>query len=407
MIKSNRKISQYFIRNYLNQAILKQIFLEPQTRTSLIEYFGVRPNTISEHISELLEEEKIVQSDPIKTGGRDLVTLKINNNHSFYAGIMLDGEKIKGVVIGLAGEIVYKYAVINQQPSKKKEFIDNILDVVSHIIDNTPGTKIDSLCFAGEHFSERDNTYHSEYIDNFEMVDFISYLKKFTKLRIEFNSGIYSKTLAERWFGKGKGVDNFAFFNFGPGVSVGIVNRNILNQGAYQISGQLGHTRNFSNKKCRCGRVGCLETVASVWAVKDFLRNNPDILPEHKIKRIDTLPLTDLLETYLNSVVVDKNRKSILHLMEMTEYLSIAIRNIVDVFAPSKIILGGIMFKAKNIILPIIENEIRSKLFPFEDKDLLIEISELGEYNGAIGAATFLLEEIYNIPEPEFFFELI
>jgi hypothetical protein len=52
-------------------------------------------------------------------------------------------------------------------------------------------------------------------------------------------------------------------------------------------------------------------------------------------------------------------------------------------------------------------NEIRSRLFPFEDKDSIIETSELGEYNGAIWAKTFLLEEIYNIPEPEFFFDLI
>ena len=65
------------------------------------------------------------------------------------------------------------------------------------------------------------------------------------------------------------------------------------------------------------------------------------------------------------------------------------------------------MLRAKNIILPTIENEISSKLFPFEEKDISVEVSELGEYNGAIGAATFLLEEIYDIPEPEYYFDLI
>lgn len=407
MNNSNNKISQYFIRHYLNRAILKQIFLKPQTRTSLIEYFGVRPNTISEHINELLEEEKIIQSDPIKTGGRDLVTLKINNNHSYYAGVIIEGEKIKGVTMGFAGELVYKYSAINPQPSGNKEFVDNIIDVVSHIIDNTPDNKICSLCLAGEHFSKKNNTYHSEYIDSYEMVDFISYFKKLTKLRFKFQSGIYSKTMAERWFGKGKGIENFAFFNLGTGVSAGIVHKNILNQGAYHIGGQLGHTRRFSDKKCRCGRIGCLETVASVWAVKDFLRNNPDILSEQMTKKIDVLPLTNIIDSYLNSAIIEKKRKSILHLMGMAEYWAIAIRNIIDILAPSKIIIGGTMLKAKNIILPIIENEVKSKLFPFEDKDILIEVSELGEYNGAIGAATFLLEEIYNIPEPEYFFDLI
>ena len=78
----------------------------------------------------------------------------------------------------------------------------------------------------------------------------------------------------------------------------------------------------------------------------------------------------------------------------------------------SKTLSGGYLFVypySKDQILCNckVKNEVKSKLFPFEDKDILIEVSELGEYNGAIGAATFLMEEIYNIPEPEYFFDLI
>jgi len=334
------------------------------------------------------------------------VTWKINNDKSYYAGVIIEGEKIKGVTVGLAGETVYQFSAINPQPSGSKEFSDNIIDVVSHLLDNSPG-KIESICFAGEHFSGMDQTYHSEYIDNYAMVDFVSLIKKVTNLKLQFQSGIYSKTLAERWFGKGRGIDNFAFLNLGTGVSVGIVHKNILNQGAYKIGGQLGHTRRFSNKKCRCGRIGCLETVASVWAVKSFLEQNPDILGEEITRRLDNLPLAETLNYYLDSILEEKNKKSVIHLMGMAESWAIAIRNIVDVLAPKKVILGGSMLRAKDIILPIIENEIHSKLFPFEEKDISIEISELGEYNGAIGAATFLLEKIYNIPEPEYYFDLI
>jgi len=62
----------------------------------------------------------------------------------------------------------------------------------------------------------------------------------------------------------------------------------------------------------------------------------------------------------------------------------------------------GISFllRAKSIILPLVENEINIKLFPFEDKNTVVEVSDLGEYNAVIGAATFLLEEFYDIPEP-------
>jgi N-acetylglucosamine repressor len=403
---NDRRISQFFIRHYLNKAILKQIFLAPQTRQSLIELFGVRPNTISEHINELLREKMIVQREPIKTGGRDLLTLKINNDHSYYSGLIIEGEKIKGVTMGLAGEIVYRFSAINPQPSGNKEFVENINDVVSHLIDNSPG-KIEAICIAGEYFSEKDQTYHSEYIDKYAKVDFASRIQETTNIKLKFQSGIYSKTLAERWFGKGKGIENFVFFNLGTGVSVGIVHKNILNQGAYKIGGQLGHTRRFSDKRCRCGRIGCLETVASVWAVKDFLEQNPDVLGQETTVRLSRMPLTEILTRYLDSVLEEKNKKSVLHLMGMAESWAIAVRNMIDLVAPKKIILGGSMLRAKSIILPTIENEINSKLFPFVEKDISVEVSELGEYNGAIGAVTFLLEEIYDIPEPEYYFDLI
>lgn len=106
-------------------------------------------------------------------------------------------------------------------------------------------------------------------------------------------------------------------------------------------------------------------------------------------------------------MTVEKNRKSVLFLMEMAEYWAVAIRNIVDVLAPKKIILGGTMLQAKSIILPLVENEINTKLFPFEDKNAVVEVSDLGEYNAAIGAATFLMQEFYAIPEPEYYYDLI
>lgn len=403
---NEKKISQFFIRHYLGKAILKQIFLRPQTRASLIEFFRVRPNTISEHISELLQAGMIVPSEPIKTGGRDLVTLKINNDHSFYAGIIIEGEKIKGVVVGLAGEAVYQYSMVNPQPSGSKEFVENIAEVVSHLL-NHSRRKIESICFSGEHFSEGNHVYHSDYIAGYAAADFLPRIKKLSALRCKFQSGIYSKIMAERWFGKGRGVDNFAFINIGTGVSAGVVHKSILNQGAYQIGGQLGHSRRFSEKKCRCGRIGCLETVASVWAVKEFLEKNRDILGETRSGKLHTTPLTEILSNYLDSILQQQNRKAMLHLKKMARHWAVAIRNVVDLLAPGKIIVGGTMLQARNIILPIIESEINSRLFPFEEKHIPVEVSELGEYNGAIGAATFLLEELYSIPEPEYYFELI
>ena len=137
------------------------------------------------------------------------------------------------------------------------------------------------------------------------------------------------------------------------------------------------------------------------------MEKNTDVLGAPITGKLHSLPLSKVIDHFLDSVLIEKNRKSILHLMEMAEYWAVAIRNLIDVLAPKKVIVGGSMLRAKSLILPIIENEIEAHLFPFEESGVGVEVSDLGEYNGAIGAATFLLAEIYDIPEPEYYFDLI
>jgi predicted NBD/HSP70 family sugar kinase len=144
-----------------------------------------------------------------------------------------------------------------------------------------------------------------------------------------------------------------------------------------------------------------------VWAVKDFLKANPDVLGQPATRNLDSIPLAGVLTSYLDAAVTRKNAESILHLKGMARNWAIAVRNIVDLLAPGTVILGGAMLAAKEVILPVIEDELKSGLFPFEDRTTSLRLSQLGEYNGAMGAAAFLLEEIYSIPEPEYYFDLI
>ncbi len=164
------------------------------------------------------------------------------------------------------------------------------------------------------------------------------------------------------------------------------------------IGGELGHTRSFSNKKCRCGRTGCLETVASVWAIKEYLKEHPDLLTKDQLIHLDSLPVSDVLELYLELSLVKKHEQVIEHLRLMSRALGVAIRNTLDLVMRKQIILSGFMMKAADIIIPEIEKEISKSLFPFERKPISVMVSGLDMYAPSQGAAMFLLaEEILSV----------
>ena len=114
--------------------MLRRIFLYRASRGELQSHFKIRPNLVSDIISQFLEEDRIVQGQTVSTGGRPVRKFEINNSHSSYAGIMLSDDRISGVVMGYGGRIIYRYEVLNALDIGTEGFIDNLLNVISHVI---------------------------------------------------------------------------------------------------------------------------------------------------------------------------------------------------------------------------------------------------------------------------------
>ena len=76
-------------------------------------------------------------------------------------------------------------------------------------------------------------------------------------------------TLAERWVGAARGLDNFAAIHLGQRVSGGVVLDGQLLDGALGHAGRVGHMIvNPEGRRCRCGGRGCLDAEASVGSIE-------------------------------------------------------------------------------------------------------------------------------------------
>ncbi|MET9465474.1 ROK family transcriptional regulator [Streptomyces sp. NPDC006544] len=89
-----------------------------------------------------------------------------------------------------------------------------------------------------------------------------------TGLGVTVENDVKALTVAEHWFGEGVGTDSFALVTVGSGIGCGIVVDGRLLTGAYGVAGEIGHICvDPDGTRCRCGRQGCAETVATTGAI--------------------------------------------------------------------------------------------------------------------------------------------
>lgn len=180
--------------------------------------------------------------------------------------------------------------------------------------------------------------------------------------------------LGESIAGAGRNVSDLVLLTIGNGLGGGIILNGEVFEGGMIGGAELGHqVIRVNGRRCTCGRKGCLEAYVSVGALRRaaHLAAGKEVSLEEFFKRVDREDV-DMIE------VLD----------QYTLMLGQGVVNIVNMFRPQLILLGGVMSRyADRLIEPIVEM-IKADSFGGEGSRLpKIEIAMLGDTAGIIGAA--------------------
>jgi N-acetylglucosamine repressor len=136
--------------------------------------------------------------------------------------------------------------------------------------------------------------------------------------------------LAEYVYGEARNLDSFAVLDMCTGIGLGVMVNNIFLTGHSGFAGEMGHIPVApSGKRCRCGRRGCLETVASEWA-----------LVERVSERFGRpVPFDEIMSLALRG---DKLVR--FELNRLSKYLAVALAHVVNLFDPQCVFLNGRLF---------------------------------------------------------------
>ena len=199
------------------------------------------------------------------------------------------------------------------------------------------------------------------------------------------NAAAYGELIA----GAGKGVNNFVMITLGTGVGGGAIIDGKMLTGSNYAGGELGHTViDINGQMCSCGRQGCFEAYASATALirqtKQAMVKYPNSIMwdivKGNIDAVNGLTAFDAMRKgdEAGKAVVDK----------YVYYLSVGIANMINIFQPEILCIGGGVSKeGDNIIVPlqkIVDGENYARLM---EKKAVIKAAELGNDAGIIGAA--------------------
>ncbi len=142
-------------------------------------------------------------------------------------------------------------------------------------------------------------------------------------------------TLAELWFGAGRGLSDFAVVTIEHGVGMGVVINHRIYRGAQGLGMELGHTKvQLDGALCRCGQRGCLEAYVADYALAREATTALNWVGK------DGQSINVLLESlYDHAKAGNTAARSIFR--RAGRYLAVGLSNVVNLFDPSLIILSG------------------------------------------------------------------
>ncbi len=203
------------------------------------------------------------------------------------------------------------------------------------------------------------------------------------RLPIVIENDVNAFVLAEQRLGAARDLENVIGLTLGTGVGGGIIIDGKLYRGTTGGAGELGHmVIKHDGPRCKCGNTGCLESLVGSQAIVN--RYNDLRFRAHQ--RLSN----DITVAEIAANARRRDALAVQALAETGRLLGIGLANLVNIFNPQAIVIGGGVAQAGRLILMPAIAEMRTRAMPYNARGVKVLKAKLGELAGAIGASLCL-----------------
>jgi glucokinase-like ROK family protein len=375
------------------------------SRAELVTKSGLSAPTVTRIVNGLIHEEKLVISVGMGTsnGGRPPVLLKFNGEKNYIIGVDLGATTTRGVLSDLNG----KYIEEIDFPTRLEAGFDEIMKDVAGLINNLAGSEKKSarytiygvgIAVAGLIDMKKDLVEYSPDFD-WHNVDIIKALRDKVEYPVIFDNVTRLMALGGMCYGKGQRMRNFICVNVGYGIGSGIIANGELLMGSEGFAGEFGHMTidKDSDIQCNCTKYGCLEALASGKAIaltaqSRLARGQQSLLNEMcggDISKVTTKMVADAAKEG-DELALNVFRRAM-------EYIGIGVANLVNLFNPEMIVIGGGVSMAGDIFFNSIKEVVAKHIMQSTPRDVPIYPVAYGQNAALMGAFALILNKVLNL----------
>jgi glucokinase len=304
----------------------------------------------------------------------------------YVVGVDFGGTHLRAALIDEQGKIVARDKRKTEAKSGSKRVIARIANAVRDVMAKVSPEEVRGV---GVIAPGPSNPYtgvvlKAPNLDGWEMIALESELEAHLDKDVWIGNDANLAALAEHRYGAGRGYSDIIYVTVSTGIGGGIIVNNEMLLGAQGLGAEIGHMQIMPDGPlCGCGNRGCVEAVASGPNIARVMRE--------RIKHGGNSSLQETLDDIRTEQVVSAAQAgdalAIEVLEEAGDYVGMAIANLVHIFNPQRIIIGGGVSNAGDLLLTPMRRTAQWRTMPLYHDTFDIVTAELGDDVGLLGAA--------------------
>jgi glucokinase-like ROK family protein len=377
------------------------------TRPDLVRSSELGRAVITQRLEQLIALDLIVEGDVLAVPrGRSPRGLQFNKLRGYVLAADIGAQGMFVGLADLAGGILERVYLPNDISVGPEETLKTVIAEFDKILHNRQRFEVHlwgiGISIPGPVEFATGRAISPPIMPGWNEFDIRDMLQERYSVPVWIDNDVNVMALGELRAGAAVDHSDIVVVKISTGIGAGLVSNGVLHRGAQGSAGDIGHVKVSDDPsiQCRCGNTGCLEALASGWALAQrgaelAARGESPFLAE----RAEHHPLA---AADVVAGAVSGDRASVVLMTESARLVGDTLARIVNFFNPSLILLGGRLMLAGDAYLATVRNIVYSRSLPLATRELVIAKVALGERAALHGATALALDEIFR---PAYFAE--
>lgn len=371
---------------------------QPISRADLARRMGVARGSVTPLVRELIEDGLIYEGTTGQTRrGRKPTLLHVRTRDRLAVGIDVRSSRTSVMLNDFAGREVGTEAF--STPSRPDKLVAELVRRVGRLL--TAHSELGACEGVGVvvpgMVDRRSGVVLNAPTLGWRNVDLRAALAAKLELPVHIERDAVACALAHMWLSQtsGDGVDNFVYLTVSDGVGTGLVANGEVIRGYRSTAGEFGHIPlTLDGPRCECGALGCLEAYTSNWAtVARYLGRELSSRESYALIRTHGLDVVGVIARARSG-----DAAALSALTETGRYLGTGIANILNSFSPARVVVGGEIAAAWDLIESAVLGAMRERTLTPASAATPITVEAGDNYLRLRGASALVVAPVFAAP---------